>query len=172
MTDHDPMAAIDAATPPPDPTQEREDALRQVARAARTAERAQDALRDAARTARQQGVPITEIADAADVTRPTIYRWTNDLGLGSEKGSPLHVRETIDHGLTILSAHGDTQAGRYIGRGSVMGAIAAWETGLKNVGTSNLDEDERAIISQVSLVVGLAKNHKARTGTYPKTVSF
>lgn len=171
MTDHDPMTAIDDTTTPrpagDTPT------LQEVTRAALRAQQAQQDLTQAATRAREAGDNISAIAEAAGVTRQTIYRWTSQAGMGTEPGAPLPVRETLDQGLAILMAHGNAHAARYLGgRGTIVGAIAAWETGLKDLQMSRLDEEERAVLSQVSLVVGLAKTGHARTGQWPQAVRF
>jgi len=164
MTHHDPMAELD------DDTQST--ILQALARAAQAATRAQDRLREVASQARMAGIPITQIADTAGVTRQTVYRWTQQVD-GIADGQAVDVRATLDRGLEILAAHGAPQAERYIGgAGTITGALAAWKTGVKNLPLLQLEEDEQATLRQVSTVVGLAKQHHSRTGVWPRTVTL
>lgn len=147
-----------------------DDALRALDAATRAAALAQQALREAATWARRAGAPIQVIADTAGVTRQTIYRWTREAD-GEVDGEPVSVRETLDSGLVILASYGDTMAARYPGgQGTVTGAIAAWKTGLRNLQWNTVDEEDQAILRQVSAVVGLAANSQAKTGRWPRTV--
>lgn len=177
MTHHDPMAAIDQATTPTPPEEGGPriagdtPTLQEVTRTALRAQQAQADLTHAASRARQAGDSIAAIAGAAGVTRQTIYRWTSEMG--GDQSAPLDVRDTLDMGLAILASHGDTTAGRYVGgRGTIVGALAAWKTGLLNVGLNALSEEERAMVGQVSLVVGLAERSHAQHGTYPRRVTI
>lgn len=164
MTTHDPMAELDD-----DP---QSTTLQDLARAATDATRAQDHLRDVASRARLDGIPIATIAEAAGVTRQTVYRWTQRVD-GVAGGQAADVRATLDQGLIILAAHGHHQASRYIGgSGTITGALAAWKAGTHGLVMDQLDEDEQATMRQVSTVVGLAKRYHSRTGVWPRTVAL
>lgn len=164
MSTHDPMSELDDDTQPT--------TLQALARAAQAATRAQDRLREIASQARLAGIPITQIAETAGVTRQTVYRWTQQVD-GVADGQAVDVRATLDRGLEILAAHGAPQAERYIGgAGTMTGALAAWKTGVKNLPLPQLEEDEQVTLRQVSTVVGLAKQHHSRTGVWPRMVTL
>lgn len=145
------------------------DFLVQIEEGQKTVTEAEESLRETIRQARDAGVPITSIAEAAGVTRQTIYAWLNEEGAAKR----LNVSDMIDEGLRIVAIHApQSQAGTRIGRnGSVLGKIAALRTGSKNVRMYDLSKSEREILSLALTVAGNAEAAQKRTGAYPRTVS-
>lgn len=145
-------------------------ALEEVAQAVHEITQAEDRLHHAATRARLAGAQITSIADTAGVTRQTVYRWTQEAD-GVADPQRIEVRAMLDRGLDILASYGNTTAARYVGgAGTIVGALAAWNTGVKTLPKDQVTQEDWTTIRQVSAVVGLAMRAKNATGDYPRTV--
>lgn len=143
-----------------------DEALSEVGMAAQSAATSQEQLKLSVLRAKEAGAEIAAIARAAGVTRQTAYKWADGF-----PGVKYNVRQEIDRGLTILASHGNISAAKRIGgRGVIIGALAAWKTGIQGLPWDRIDEAERATLREISAVLAEAQNAKDRTGEYPEWV--
>ena len=151
-------------------------ALETVAVAAFAAQlrRDEEELRLAVAEAKAAGAPVGAIADAAGVTRQTVYRWLEQSVGASHRAD---LRETLDAALELLAEHvGDTN------RPTLLARLASREIGPKvlgiRIGTSSLPpgfsaratDEERLTITSGTEAAQEALRARDQTGEWPEWV--
>lgn len=156
------------------------DLLAVVEDAARGVDEAQLHLRASVFQAAEAGVPISHIADAAGVQRPTIYRWIEAHRDGEEHSPTVEVGPALSAGIMALRhavPHGTAAeiTKRAQDRSTWM-RIQSLRLGLKNVQSEDVWRDltaqETGAIHLATAVAVAAEEYRERAGRWPTRVTL
>lgn len=150
-----------------------------VSEAARDVEDAQLHLRASVALAVAADVPISHVADAAGVGRPTIYRWIREHEEAAPASFTVEVGPALTDGITVLrSAVPPYTAGELAKRAddrSMWMRINTLRLGMKNVdpeGWRTLSERETGLVYIATAVATIAERYHERTRQWPSTVTL
>lgn len=126
--------------------------------------------------AASSGVPQTEIAEAAGVSRQTVHRWLSSQALAVR----VDVREVLNDALELLSTLLGTDSAntptvrKRIGHSNIGTQVRGVEIGLKSldVPPGQLTDGERLVLTTGSRVADVATRIHAQKGYWPDTVQI
>lgn len=128
-------------------------------------------VRGAVKAAHAAGATPTDLARAAEVTRPTIYRW-----LREDADMTVDLAEVLDDTLqrlaTRVSSNTANQLLKGIGFPDIDVKIRRYRLGVANLNPADLDDELRAVLMLASQTLDAAQYVHTKSGRWPQQVTL